>query len=74
MKIVKSLPTNFLFMAALPAMPFFLTLSTTHARELPVRGTRNVWSGLYFQTHQSPGKNDWYAPARSPGWHEETGN
>jgi hypothetical protein len=74
MEITKCLPTSFLLLTALPALPFFLALSVTNAKELPARGARHGWSALYSQPHQPSGKNDWYTPTRSPGWHEEAGN
>jgi hypothetical protein len=75
MKIKNCLVRNRGFLAALPLLTFLLAGASTQAKELPVRGSRHVWSPLYFQPHlQHPATNDWYEPPRSPGWHEEVGN
>jgi hypothetical protein len=62
-------------LAALPLLTFLLAGASTQAKELPVRGSRHVWSTLDFQPHlQHPATNVGYEPPRSPGWHEEVGN
>jgi hypothetical protein len=74
MKIEKCLTTDPLFVAALSVIPCILAFAPTHAKELPLRNSRHIWSALYFKTPQAPDKDDWYEPTRSPGWHEEAGN
>jgi hypothetical protein len=75
MKTKNYLTGNPGFRAALQLLLYLLAGVSVQAKELPVRDSQHVWSPLYFHSHlQHPATNDWYAPPRSPGWHEEVGN
>jgi hypothetical protein len=59
----------------LAMVPFIAVGTSTGAKETPIHGSRHTWSALYLERHhQHSAVDDWYAPARSPGWQEEQGN
>jgi hypothetical protein len=75
MKIGKRPTVNAPLLAVLPVLAYFLAGPSTDAKELPRRGFRHNGSTVYFQQHpQHSPADDWYAPVRSPGWHDEAGN
>jgi hypothetical protein len=74
MRIAKYLKEDVGRRAAFLFLPFFLAFSSAQAKDARTRGVRHVRTGVYFESPQPAGVNDWYAPPRSPGWNDETGS
>ncbi len=75
MKIAKRSAKQTVMWAVLPLLPFFVSLTSTQAKEVKAHHARHVRSSVYFQRQNlQQDADNGYAPPRSPGFNDEIGS